>query len=627
MPRKRRLAAVLVLAAAMAAPGAEKYERPSAVRLDRDGEKWAEKTLGKLTLEQKIGQMFLIWARAGFVNVNSAEYRELRDTIRKYHIGALGMTVPWEPPFLYKKGPYEAAMLLNQLQRDAELPLLVAADFERGLAMRLNGVTDFPHPMAFGAAGKPEYAEAFGRITAQEARAIGVQWNFFPVADVNSNPLNPIINTRSFGEDPQQVGEMVAAYIRGARAYGLLTTAKHFPGHGDTDTDSHLNVARVGGDLERLQTVELAPFQKAIAAGVDAVMVAHVSVPALEPDPNVVASTSPRIVTGLLKDQMGFTGLVVTDAMDMNGLMRLYAASGNPSGAAAVAAVKAGNDMLLIPEDLDGAYNGLLNAVRSGEIPQAQIDAAVLKILKMKASVGLNRSRLVDPEMLDKVVADPQNVAFGQQVANEAVTLVRENGLLPLKRSVGTPEGGNAYSRVEAARNRVVAVIFTDDVRTEAGRALERELRARVPDANIFYVDPRTAGALSEQVLAAAGQAQAVVAAVDQVATAGARNAMELNDASGALLHAILQRVPQHTAVLALGNPYLGSEFPEALNYLCTFSNEPVSEASAVRALFGEIAVHGRLPVTIPGMAQRGSGLDRPQTAGGLTSHEPHPKP
>ncbi len=603
----------------------EKYQRPGPVRLDRGGEKWARQTLKKLSLEQKIGQMFMVWVRAQFENVNSDDYKELRDTIRKYHIGALGMTVRWEPPFLYKNEPYEAAMLLNRLQRDAELPLIIGADFERGLAMRLDGVTVFPHAMAFGAAGNPELAAKFGEITAKEARAIGVHWNFFPVADVNSNPVNPIINTRAFGEDPRQVGDMVAAYIKGARAYGMLTTAKHFPGHGDTATDSHLGLASVSGDLRRLQTVELPPFQKAIDAGVDSVMVAHVTAPALDPDPNVVASTSPRIVTELLKHKMGFGGLVVTDALDMNALMRLYSGTSNPSGAAAVAAIKAGDDFVLIPQDLAGAYQGVVQAVRTGEIPRAQIDASVFKILRMKASIGLHKAREVDPEALSTVVDDPANVELGQQVANEAVTLVRDNGrLLPLRRSPETSAGENPYSRVEATRNRVVAVIFSEDVRTESGRALEQELRARVPDANIFYVDPRIAGGMTSQVLAAVEQSQAVVAAVYLIPSAGARNEMSLTDATAALLHAILQRAGERTAVVAMGNPYVGSAFPEAKNYMCTFSNATVSERSAVLALFGEIAVHGRLPVTIPNIAERGTGIDRPQAVqGGLKSYDP----
>jgi beta-N-acetylhexosaminidase len=602
----------------------EKYQQPSPIHLDREGEKWAEKTLHKLSPEEKVGQLFIVWVRAEFLNVNAPEYLQLRDSMRKYHLGGFTMTVRWDPPFLYRNQPYEAAELLNRLQQDSKLPLLIAADFERGVTMRLHGATDFPHAMAFGAAGKLEYAEAFGRITAQEARAIGVHWNFFPDADVNSNPANPIINTRSFGEDPQQVGEMVSAYIRGARANGMMTTVKHFPGHGDTATDSHLGVAQVTGDMTRLKSVELPPFQKAIEAGVDSVMVAHVSVPSLDPDPNRVATTSPAIVGGLLKNQLGFQGIVVTDALDMAGLTRLYGAH---IGRAAVDAFKAGNDVLLIPADLDASYRAMLEAVRSGEIPPAQLDASVLKILKAKAALNLHKTRLVNVEALSSLVGKPENLALGQQIADDAITLVRDNRkLLPLKSS-GTVAQGLPYQRVEEVRDNVVAIIFSDDMRTEAGRALERQIRGRVFDADVIYVDPRVATALTDEVLKAVDNAQSVIAAVYEVPVAGRvmkglTNSVGLSEASSGLLQKVLDHAAEKTAVLAMGNPYLAQDFPAVQNYLCAFSNEPVSEVSAVKALFGEIAIRGHLPVTIPNIAQRGAGIERPaQIAQGGSRH------
>ncbi len=625
----RILLFMLLVSFAAGAFAREKYLHPGPVRLDREGERWAQKTLKKLTLEQKIGQMMVGRALAQFVNVDSPQYQQLRGTVRKYHMGGLGMTVPVDSGFLQKAMPFEAAALLNQLQSDSELPLLVAADFEYGLTMRINGATPFPYPMAFGAAQNAAEAEAFGRIVAEESRAMGVHWNWFPTADVNSNPANPIINTRSFGEDPKQVGEMVSAYIRGAHQGGMLTTAKHFPGHGDTATDSHLGLASVTGDMPRLQTVELPPFQAAINAGVDSVMVAHVTIPALEPDPNLVATTSRRIVTGLLKEQMKFQGLVVTDALDMNGLMRIYSGSPNPSGAAAVAAIKAGNDMIFIPGDLDGAYRGLLDAVRRGEIPESQINASVLKILRAKASLGLHKARRVDLANLPHVIARPESIAVGQEVAQQAVTLVRDNRqLLPLRASPpGTSNNANPYTRFVEPANRVVAVVFTDDVRSEAGRAFARELRVRVPDATVFYVDPRLAGALSAPILSAVAQAQAVIVPVYVAPVSGKavkignemKNTVSLVGDSAALLQRILAAAGQRTAVLAMGNPYLGSDFPEVQVYLCTFSNLPVSESAAVKALFGEISIRGRLPISIPNVAQRGAGIDRPQAtmAGG----------
>ncbi|HEX7288266.1 MAG TPA: glycoside hydrolase family 3 N-terminal domain-containing protein, partial [Candidatus Angelobacter sp.] len=430
---------------------APRYSKASPVSLTKDGRRWAAQTLKKLTLEEKIGQMLSVRYFMDFENFDSDTYRQFREQMQKYHIGSVVLTVHVEGALLLKNPPLEAAAMANRLQRDSKLPLLIAADFERGLATRMNSVPIFPDAMAFGATGNLAYAERFGAIAAEESRAVGIHWDFFPIADVNSNPANPIINTRSYGEDPAAVGDFAAAFIRGARAHGMLTTAKHFPGHGDTGADSHLGVARVNGDLARLQSVELPPFRKAIAAGADAVMVAHVAVPALEPDANKVATISANVIGGTLRRDLGFQGLVVTDALEMKGLINLYPVIpgssepgspnrpqlpgrgeagppdrpglpgrggmlGNPAGHAAIDAVKAGNDMLLLPSDLDGAYRGLLAAVRSGELTVARIDQSVRRILEAKASVGLYdaRARLVDLDQVSYRVSKQQDMEFAQ---------------------------------------------------------------------------------------------------------------------------------------------------------------------------------------------------------------------
>ncbi len=610
-------AAVLVLALTLSAFAKTKH---SAAVDGTQGDKWAAKTLRSLTVEEKIGQVFMIWCRASFLNVESPEYLEWLQAMQKYHVGSFAMSVHVDGPFLLRTGPYEAAELLNRLQKESKLPLLFAADFERGVTTRLTGTTNFPHAMAFGADGNVQDAEAFGRISAQEARAIGVHWNFFPDADVNSNPANPIINTRSFGEDPKRVGDMVTAYIKGAREGGMLTTVKHFPGHGDTATDSHLGVASVNVDRAHLDSIELPPFQQAIAAGVDSVMVAHVTVPALDPDPNHVATISTAVVSDLLEKQMGFKGLIVTDALDMAGLTHLFA---NDIGRAAVEAFKAGNDMLIIPADLGASYDSILKAVRSGEISKQRLDHSVLKILKIKGSLGLNKTRAVDLATISSVVGKPENIAFGQQVANSAITLVRDNGkVLPLK-SKGTTKAGLPYMTREETHNQVVAVLFSDDVRTESGRAFGREFRTRIPDARVIYVDPRVAAGMSDEVLKAVDEAQTVVAAVYVIPTAGKiGNSMAMTDATGTLLQQVLDHAAGKTAVVAMGNPYLASDFPKIENYMCTFSNATVSEEAAIKALFGEIPIRGRLPVTIPNVAPRGTGLERPaQVAQGGPSH------
>ncbi|HWZ45543.1 MAG TPA: glycoside hydrolase family 3 protein [Candidatus Saccharimonadales bacterium] len=605
------------------------YQHPAPVRLDHEGERWAQRTLKRMSLEEKIGQMFMVRVFMEFMNVENPDYVRLRGQIARFHLGSVLMTVPVDGPLLIKSEPYEAAMLANSLQRASKYPLIVAADFERGVSMRLNGVTVFPHAMAFGAAGKASLAEQFGRIVAEESRAVGVEWNFFPVADVNSNPANPIINTRSFGEDPEQVSMLLSAYIEGAKQAGMLTTVKHFPGHGDTGTDSHLGVAVVNRSREQIEQVDLAPFRAAISAGVDSIMTAHVSVPALEPNPKKVATTSSAVVTGLLRKEMGFKGIVATDAMEMGALTRLYPEGGAAAaGRAAVDAVRAGNDMLLLPSDLEGAYDGVLRAVHSGEISETRIDESVLRILRAKAMTGLNKATLVDLGTMATVIARPQSAELAQKVAESSITLVRENGhLLPLKiqRNRRTSGAAPAYGPIdrpekERPESGLLCVIFTDDVRMENGRQLERALRSRVPDVKVLLVDPRIAGGMAGEVDRAVTEAAQVIAAVYIIPTAGkavknngtdAVNSVALAGTPSAVLQALLEKAHDKTVVVAFGSPYIAADYPQIENYVCAYSHVTVSELAAVRALFGEIPIQGHLPVTIPGFAKQGTGIQK----------------
>jgi beta-N-acetylhexosaminidase len=622
---KVMLAGIFLLALSSAVIAGD-FQRVGPVHLDHDGEKWAQKTLKKMSLEEKVGQMFMIrLAMPQFVNLKNPEYLNWLDQIQRYHLGSVLLTVPAEGPSLSKSEPYEAAMLVNQLQRASKLPLLVAADYERGLSMRLNGTTVFPHSMAFGAAGKPQFAEQFGKIVAQESRAIGVQWNLMPIADVNSNPANPVINTRSFGEDPAQVSSLVTAYIRGARNNGLLTAAKHFPGHGDTSSDSHLGLAAVNRTREQINQIDLPPFRAAIAAGSDAVMVAHITAPVLEPDPTRVATNSPAIVTGILKQQLGFRGIVMTDAMDMAGLTSVYPEGGSAAAKhAAIDTVRAGNDMLILFTDLDSAYKGLLSAVRAGEIPEKRIDESVLKILRAKASVGLNKASQIDINKLSSIISSPENLVTAQQIADSSITLVRDNGhMLPLtsrRHSASAP----SYGTVQQEGSKFLCIIFTDDVRNDNGRQLQRELRTRVPDARFIFVDPRIAAGSMAEIQSAVSSADNVLAAIYLVPAPGravrkegatAVNTISVPDATAALLQSILEAKRDKTVVVSFGSPYFLADFPQIENYVCAYSNAVTSETGAVKALFGEISFRGRLPVTIPGMAQRGAGMDQPAQA------------
>ncbi len=400
---------------------------------------------------------------------------------------------------------------------------------------------------------------------------------------------------------------MVDAYIEGAHRGGMLTTVKHFPGHGDTDTDSHLSLARVNGNTDRLNSVELVPFRSAIAAGVDSVMVGHLLVPAIEPDPNLPASISAKVITGLLKEQLGFHGLIVTDALDMAGLTKVFTGSEHDIAAAeAVAAVRAGNDMVIIPGDLDGAASGLLNAIKKGEISEARVDESVLKILCMKASLGLNRNRVVDLSAVEKDVAQPKSGVIAQKATDEAVTLVSDTGkIVPLPGHAGR-------------RGAIVAVVFTDRVQgSEGGREFVAELRKHAPGTPVFFVDEANAGFVANDVMDAVRNAGYVIALAEAVPNPRRTTEGHTGGSAGLdskpmqLLSDIVVTAGPKTIVAAFGNPYTGGSIPGVQTYVCTFSNTPGSASSLVDALFGEVPIHGRLPVTIPGFAIRGAGLDR----------------
>jgi beta-N-acetylhexosaminidase len=318
--------------------------------------------------------------------------------------------------------PLAAASLLNRLQSLSTIPLLNTADFEAGAGFRIQGATVFPRAMAVGAAGDEMLAFEAARITALEARAMGVHVNFAPIADVNNNARNPVINTRAFGEVPEAVGRLASAYVRGLHAGGMLATLKHFPGHGDTDVDSHLGLPIINHPRERLEKVELAPFGAGMAAGADAVMTAHIQLPALDPAEFSPATLSPAIVTGLLRGQLKFDGLVYTDSMGMDAISRRI-----PPGEAAARAIKAGNDVVLHSPDDEAAVAGIKAAVEKGEIPQAQLDGSVRRILTAKARLGLYKAKLVPLDELPKIVGGRAHAAVAQELGKRSITLVKDD--------------------------------------------------------------------------------------------------------------------------------------------------------------------------------------------------------
>jgi beta-N-acetylhexosaminidase len=522
------------------------------------------------------------------MNSRSREYGKFVHLVAQEHVGGMILVNVSNGRVVAKADPLEAASFINRMQRLAAVPLLISGDFERGASMRVDATTAFPHAMAFTASRDPEEARAEGEITAREARALGVQWLFFPDADVNNNPDNPIINIRSYGENPAEVAAFVSAFIEGAHSVPdarVLTTAKHFPGHGDTATDTHLNLATISGDKARLEAVEWTPFRAAIKSGTDAIMTAHIAVPALD-DPGLPATLSSKIMTDILRNELGFKGIIVTDALDMGGI-----AQGFSVGDASVRALEAGADVLLMPQDPEAAINAVAAAVRSGRITQKRLDASVMRILIAKAHVGLATKRTVDLDEIHSVVDSLESNAVAQRIADRSVTLVRnENDLIPLKDPAST-----AFFILTEGRASIEGIAFAAELRKHSSGAKVVTLDSTMSDMD-----------LQAAADAAASATQYVIAAFANVAAY--RGDVALGGGFPQLVQNLIA-TKKPVVFLALGNPYLLRSFPDVNAYMTTYSTVPPSEVAAVKALFGEIAIGGKLPVTIPGFAQYGDGI------------------
>jgi beta-N-acetylhexosaminidase len=543
--------------------------------------KWVKQTLSGMTLEEKVGQMIAWRYNAHFENIDNQYVRELVDLVSRRGIGGL---------IIFAGEVYETAHLTNYFQQQARIPLLIAADFEWGAAMRIEGTTLFPPLMALGAAGSEELAYEMGKITAAEGRAMGIHMTYAPVVDVNINPDNPIISTRSLGESPENVGRLAAAYIKGCQENGMAATAKHFPGHGDTAVDSHNLMPTIDAELERLEKVELYPFARAIEAGVEAVMTAHLYVPALDPTPGLPATLSPLILTDLLREKMDFNGLIVTDAMGMGGITRSFSARD-----AALRAVKAGVDMVLLPPDPPGVIDGLVAAVRSGEIPPSRVDESVGRILELKARLGLLKNRYVDISALARTVASKAHLHQASLIFEKCVTLVKnEDAILPL-------------DRASFGKRIAVLSLSSDSDDYFAGRPFVREVQKKRPDTAVFYADAFTGREFLKEAKALAMDADIVILALF--------SSLRTSKGSVDLLpkHIDLVRelawAGKKPVVISFGSPYFLRHFPEVGAYLCLYRNTLPAQETAARAIFGEIGIEGRLPVSIPGLYPVGHGL------------------
>jgi len=539
-----------------------------------------ESTLRKMTVDEKIGQLLFTTYHGSLTSTDSPAYEQLLRDVQDLHVGGFIVVTHGSPLGIVKSQAYPTAVLANQLQAKSKLPLLVGADFERGTAMRYDEGTSFPTAMAVAAGGYPKDAYTMGKITALEARATGVQWVYAPDSDVNNNPGNPIINTRSFGENPHRVAEFVSAFVKGVEDNGALATAKHFPGHGDTAADSHIDLPTIPASRERLEHLELVPFRAAITAGVDTIMTGHLSVPALESDPNTPATLSPKILQGLLRKELGYQGLIVTDAMDMGGITVRYA-----PGEAAVRAVAAGVDCVLMPPVPDAAFEALQGAVKSGRISKERLDESVRRILQAKARLGLYKNRLVDVNALNHKFGSVAWQKEAQEISDRGVTLLRDTPhRLPLD---GTKP------------SRALLLAFYADPEPYPGEDLERELRTRFDSVTTLRADTRFVNAGILRLPPTDSYDMAIVAFFVRVSDR--KGNVDVPPEQAALAEQVY-KTGKPVITVGFGSPYLIERFPQAETWLGAFGISDVAQISVARALFGEIPVRGHLPVTVPGV-------------------------
>lgn len=580
--------------------------------LDRLTERWIDDTFKKMTLDDKVGQVVMSGIDSMYLATDTEQFDQLIEKIKTLKLGGFVVFGGSEraPSVLLNNTygtvtlgqPLAAASTLNRLQTASTIPLLAAADFETGVGFRIAGATTFPRAMAFGAARDEELARSAARITAQEGRAIGIHMNFGPVADVNNNARNPVINTRAFGEVPADVGRIDAAYVQGLQSGGMLATLKHFPGHGDTDVDSHIGLPIITHPRDRLDAVELPSFRAGIAAGADAVMTAHIQLPALDSTEFSPATLSRPIVTGLLRGDLKFDGLVVTDSMGMDAVSRRLS-----PGDAAARAFQAGNDIVLHSPDDAAAVAGIKAAVESGAITMVQLDASVRRILRAKARVGLHKKKTVSLDDLPYLVGGRQRSIVARDASQRSITLLKDDrNQVPLR----VPR--------ESAVLYLSVLDYPSGWRIAApSRTVIPELRRRWPSTTAIELSDRSTQSEIDLVRASALRYDAIVVSVFVRASSGSGR-MDLSPALTKLLGdlgRLTAGTPKPFVTMFFGNPYVPMFLPDLPAVLLTYDFYDLAEMSAVSALTGDIAISGRLPISLPGSFDAGFGLIRDKVA------------
>jgi beta-N-acetylhexosaminidase len=548
-----------------------------------------------MSLRQKVAQMVWPFMLGDYAATDAPSWTQLERLVTQEQVGGFIVSVG---------SPLDIATKINALQRASRVPLLFSADFETGVGFRvrggyfvpnaidLGGATVFPLQMALGAARDTALAYEVGRITALEGRALGIHVSFGPVLDVNNNPANPVIGARSFSEDPRLTARLGAALVRGVQDHGMVATGKHFPGHGDTETNSHLELSTVTASRARLDSVELVPFRAAIAAGIGAIMTYHGIVPALDSS-GVPATLSPRVVTGLLRDSLGYGGVLITDAMDMAGVLRQFGAA-----EAARRAVGAGADVLLMPSDVPGTIDAVVAAVREGRYPESRIDASVRRLLEWKRRFGLDRARIVNLDSVRAIVGDTAHAAVARRVAERGVVLVNDSmRTVPL-----------------AARRSMLVLSITYARRADlgAGVGFNAEMRRAYDSLRTEFVSSEDVAPDFQRLLTIADSSDVVligsyVNISSTTATAGAPRAF---------VDFIAKLAARKTrlVLVSFGTPYLLQQTPSVSSYMIAWGPSQASQQAAARALLGSNAITGTLPISLSPFAMFGGGERRAVT-------------
>jgi len=592
------------LLSGMAAANPRSGFRDPRSRFEPSKKAWAfaEKTVKKMTVEEKVGQLVHVGINARFANQESWFFKDLRRHVTENKIGGI---------IFFGAPIYETTHIANRMQEAAKYPLLMSLDAETGIGMRFEDATNFPWAMAVTATGNPEFARRMGVVTGREARAIGIQHVYAPVLDVNNNAANPVINVRSFGEDPEDVARFGVAFAEGIQSQKVIATAKHFPGHGDTNVDSHRGLPIIDLPRSRFDSLELVPFKRAVDAGIGSIMVAHIALPQIDDEEvrplkdyrggdaeagaeivsekaYIPATLSAKVQTDILRKEMGFKGLIVSDAMSMSGLTLYFTQE-----EAGVRAFLAGTDILEKPEDVDAMLRGLRAAVASGRIPMARLDESVTRQIAWKHELGLFKDRFTPIDQIDRIVSSPDVTQLSDEIANAAITLVRQGeGDLPLDRSkkiavLGISNGFDGG----AVMNPLASTLRSNGLRFTQAYLQENSLQAQVDAAR-----------------KAVNEADTVVVGLYGRVRSGARNSVGIPENGAAILREALAD-NKRVIGISFGNPYILMSFPEMKTNLVAYGDMPSLGRAAGRAILGLQPVTGKLPISLPGLHPRGTGL------------------